>query len=125
MAKEVINSSGLVYNSLTSGSIITGNITSESDFRIDGEVQGDIDCKRKVVIGHTGVLKGNITCESAEIIGHVVGNIIVNETITLRSSAVFTGDIKTQTLVVEPDAIFNGNCSMKNMKKTNHDVTKV
>ena len=88
MAKEVINSSGLVYNSLTSGSIITGNITSESDFRIDGEVQGDIDCKRKVVIGHTGVLKGNITCESAEIIGHVVGNIVVNDTITLRSSAV-------------------------------------
>lgn len=122
MTKEVINSSGLVYNSLTSGSIITGNITSESDFRIDGEVQGDIDCKRKVVIGHTGVLKGNITCESAEIIGHVVGNIVVNDTITLRSSAVFKGDIQTQTLVVEPNAVFNGNCSMK---KTNHDVTKV
>jgi cytoskeletal protein CcmA (bactofilin family) len=121
MAKEVINSSGTVYNSLTFGSIITGNITSESDFRIDGEVQGDINCKGKVVIGHSGVLKGNIACESAEIIGHVVGNIIVTECITLRASAVFTGDIQTQTLVVEPNAIFNGNCSMKK----NHGETKV
>lgn len=113
MAKETTNNSGSAYNALTHGSVITGNIFSENDFRIDGEVKGDMNCKGKVVIGHTGVLKGKITCLNAEIIGNVQGNIIVTDTLTLRSTANVTGDIKTKILVVEPNAVFNGNCSMK------------
>ncbi len=117
MAKEVVNNSGLAYNSLTTGSVITGNISSESDFRIDGEVQGDIQCKGKVVVGQTGKLKGTISCANAEIIGNVLGNLIVSETVTLRATSIFTGDIKTQVLIIEPQAVFNGTCSMKNDKE--------
>jgi len=113
MAKEIINQSGLIYNSLTCGSVITGNIVSDSDFRIDGEINGNVECKGKIVIGRTGVFKGNIKCENAEIIGLLEGDIEVLETVTLRSSANLTGDIKTKFLVVEPNAIFNGSCSMK------------
>lgn len=113
MAKETTNNSGSTYNALTQGSIITGNIVSDNDFRIDGEVQGDMQCKGKVVIGHTGLLKGKIICTNAEIIGTVIGNIQVAETIILRATANFTGEIKTKTLVVEPNAVFNGTCSMK------------
>ena len=113
MAKETTNNSGSTYNALTQGSIITGNITSENDFRIDGEVQGDMLCKGKVVIGGTGVLKGKIACANAEIIGSVLGDILATDTLTLRASANVTGNIKTKILVVEPNAVFNGNCSMK------------
>ena len=113
MAKETTNNTGSTYNALTQGSIITGNITSENDFRIDGEVHGDMLCKGKVVIGGTGVLKGTIACANAEIIGSVLGDILATDTLTLRASANVTGNIKTKTLVVEPNAIFNGNCSMK------------
>lgn len=113
MAKETANNSGVAYNALTYGSVITGNIASESDFRIDGEVRGDMECKGKVVIGQTGVFKGKITCMNAEIIGNVEGNIIVYDTLTLRATANVNGDIQTKILVIEPNAIFNGNCSMK------------
>ena len=113
MAKDTTNNSGSTHNALTHGSIITGNISSENDFRIDGEVKGDMHCKGKVVIGHTGMLRGKITCVNAEIIGSVLGNIIVSDTLTLRSTANVTGDIKTRILVVEPSAVLNGNCSMK------------
>ena len=113
MAKETTNNSGANYNALTQGSIITGNIVSDNDFRIDGEVHGDMLCKGKVVIGHTGILKGKISCVNAEIIGTLVGDIEVADTITLRATATFTGDIKTKILVVEPNAVFNGTCSMK------------
>jgi cytoskeletal protein CcmA (bactofilin family) len=71
-----------------------------------------------VVIGQTGVLKGKITCLNAEIIGHVQGNIIATDTLTLRSTANVTGDVKTKILVVEPNAVFNGNCSMKETETT-------
>lgn len=113
MAKETNNNNGSTYNALTNGSKIIGNIIADKDFRIDGEVEGDIQCKGKVVIGQTGHLKGTISCVNAEIIGTVTGEILVGETLTLRSSATVTGEVKTRILVVEPNAVFNGTCSMK------------
>lgn len=115
MAKETTTNSGSIYNALTQGSVITGNIISDNDFRIDGEVQGDMQCKGKVIIGQTGLLKGKIICANAEIIGTVIGDIQVTDTIILRSTANFTGEIKTRILVVEPNAVFNGTCSMKSV----------
>jgi len=118
MAKETTNNSGAAYNFFTFGSVITGNISSENDFRVDGEVKGDMECKGKVVIGQTGIFKGKITCVNAEVIGNVQGNINASESLTLRSTANVTGDIRTKILIVEPNAVFNGNCSMKETEIT-------
>lgn len=114
MAKEIVANTGAMYNALTNGSKIVGKILADSDFRIDGEVEGDIICKGKVVIGQKGLLKGSISCVSAEVIGTVDGDIVVSETLSLRSTAFITGDVKTKILMVEPNAIFNGTCSMRN-----------
>ena len=113
MAKEVVASPGAMYNALTNGSKIVGKIFADSDFRIDGEVEGTITCNGKVVIGQKGFLKGSISCVNAEIIGTVEGDIVVTETLSLRGTAVIKGDVKTKILMVEPNAIFNGTCSMK------------
>jgi cytoskeletal protein CcmA (bactofilin family) len=113
MAKEVITNTGAMYNALTNGSKIVGKILADSDFRIDGEVEGDIICKGKVVIGQKGLLKGSISCVSAEVIGTVDGDIVVSEILSLRATAFITGDVKTKVLMVEPNAIFNGTCSMR------------
>ena len=114
MAKEVVTNTGAMYNALTNGSKIVGKILADRDFRIDGEVEGDIICKGKVVIGQKGLLKGSISCVSAEVVGTVDGDIVVSETLSLRSTAFITGDVKTKILMVEPNAIFNGTCSMRN-----------
>lgn len=118
MAKETTNISGSAYNALTNGSRIVGNIFADKDFRIDGEVQGDIQCRGKVIVGQTGLLKGTITCVNAEIIGVVQGDILVQESLTLRSTANVNGRVKTKILVVEPNAVFNGTCSMKETTAT-------
>lgn len=113
MAKEVVTNPGAMYNALTNGSKIVGKIFADSDFRIDGEVEGTITCNGKVVIGQKGFLKGSISCVNAEIIGSVEGDIVVTETLTLRGTAVIIGEVKTKILMVEPNAVFNGTCSMK------------
>ena len=113
MAKEVVSNIGAMYNALTNGSNIVGKIFADSDFRIDGEVEGTITCSGKVVIGQKGVLKGSISCTNAEIIGTVEGDIVVAETLSLRGTAVIIGDVKTKVLMVEPNAVFNGSCSMR------------
>ena len=43
--------SGMMFNALTAGSKIVGNITADSDFRIDGLIEGEINCTGKIVIG--------------------------------------------------------------------------
>lgn len=113
MAKEVVTGAGAMYNALTNGSKIVGKIFADTDFRIDGEVEGTITCNGKVVIGQKGYLKGSISCVNAEIIGSVEGDIVVTETLSLRGTAVIKGDVKTKILMVEPNAVFNGTCSMK------------
>jgi|ERR1035437_1673902 cytoskeletal protein CcmA (bactofilin family) len=113
MAKEVVTNAGAMYNALTNGSKIVGKIFAETDFRIDGEVEGTITCNGKVVIGQKGYLKGSISCVNAEIIGTVDGDISVSETLSLRSTAIINGEVKTKILMVEPNAVFNGTCSMK------------
>jgi len=117
MAKEILNS-GIAHNVLANGSKIKGNITADSDFRIDGEVEGDIVCSGKVVIGPQGTLKGNLNCQNAEIMGHVNGKIVVSELLSLKETAKISGEIKTKTLMIEPKAIFSGTCDMSQSTPT-------
>jgi cytoskeletal protein CcmA (bactofilin family) len=125
MAKENNNNNGASFhNALTSGSKVVGTITADSDFRIDGHVEGDLTCKGKVVVGQKGYIKGTIDCMNAEIYGTVDGKMTVSETLTLRQTAVVTGEINIGTLIIEPNAAFNGTCVMNNKTNTNPTKTK-
>ncbi len=104
--------SGMMFNALTAGSKIVGNIMADSDFRIDGLIEGEINCTGKIVIGEAGRVKGTIVCQNAEILGLMDGKITCQQQLSLRSSGKIQGDVHTKTLIVEPGAIFNGTCSM-------------
>ena len=101
-----------MFNALTAGSKIVGNITADSDFRIDGLIEGEINCTGKIVIGEAGRVKGSIVCENAEILGLMDGKISCRQQLSLRASGKIQGDVQTKTLIVEPGALFNGTCSM-------------
>lgn len=109
-------SQGTLFNALTQGSKIVGTISCTTDIRIDGALEGDLDCKGKVVVGESGSVKGSIVCTNAEILGKIEGKISVTETLALRATAVLCGDAKTKVLIVEPNAQFNGNCAMGEKK---------
>jgi len=104
--------SGMMFNALTAGSKIVGNITADSDFRIDGLIEGELNCTGKVVIGEAGRIKGTVNCANAEILGLMDGKITCSQQLNLRASGKIQGDVKTKTLIVEPGALFNGTCSM-------------
>lgn len=114
MGKEVINT-GITHNVLAFGTKVKGVVAADGDFRIDGEVEGDLTCKGKVVIGPQGVLKGNLTCQNAEIMGRLEGKVVVAELLSLKQTARVLGEIKTKTLVIEQDAVFTGTCDMGQM----------
>ncbi|MCX6252501.1 MAG: polymer-forming cytoskeletal protein [Bacteroidetes bacterium] len=101
-------------NLLSSGTVVKGEITLNGDFRIDGTFNGTINCKGKVVVGETGIINGEIFCQNADFSGEIKATVKVNELLTLKESAKFTGDITTNKLAIEPGAKFSGNCLMEN-----------
>ena len=108
----VQQNTGTLYNALTSGSKIIGTIITDSDIRVDGVVEGDVQCTGKLVIGEQGSIKGSVICQNADIMGTLDGKIDVKYSLALRATSNIQGEIKTQTLMVEPNAIFNGTCTM-------------
>jgi cytoskeletal protein CcmA (bactofilin family) len=108
----VQSNTGSLYNSLTAGSKIIGTIITDSDIRVDGTIEGDMKCVGKIVVGEKGRVVGTIECQNAEIMGHVEGKIDAKQSLALRATSHVEGEIKTQTLTVEPNAVFNGTCVM-------------
>lgn len=116
MAKE-LSTSGLTHNSISTGTVIKGNISASSDIRIDGTLEGDLDCRGKLILGEKGVITGNVTAVNAEIMGSVTGNITAEETLVLKATSLLAGDIEVSSLVIEPNARLNGKCSMRSFSR--------
>ena len=99
-------------NIIGEGSILTGNLNSSGNIRLEGKVKGDITSSSKVACGETSIVDGNVTADNAEIAGKVTGKVNVNDLLILKSSAKIQGDISTNNLVIESGASFNGACAM-------------
>lgn len=118
MAKS--NENYLASVNLLSGStIIKGNIETESDIRIDGELQGNLSTKGRLIVGEHGKVSGDVYCQNAEIEGALHSRMVVNGLLYLKSSARFEGDIETMQLQIDSGAIFNGTCKMISGNKQN------
>ncbi len=117
MSKKEKNKSEVSsHNIIALGTKLEGTISLESDIRIEGEINGNINASSKVIVGQTGVVTGNIVCDNIDIMGTVVGDIFADSLLSLRSTANVRGNLNTSVLAIEPNAIFEGNC--KTINKT-------
>lgn len=107
------SSSGKEMNVISKGTFIQGDLQSEGDIRIDGEVKGTIRSRSKVLVGQEGFVDGDVQCVHAEILGRVKGSLTVQEHLNLRGNARMEGDVLTTHLEMEPTVRFNGKCTMQ------------
>ncbi|MBB4035318.1 cytoskeletal protein CcmA (bactofilin family) [Dysgonomonas hofstadii] len=116
---SAIQNPALQSLSVISGSAtLKGEICIEDDLRIDGNVEGDINSKGKVVIGTEGCVKGKITGKSVEVKGKVLGDVTVSDIVILRTSSHYEGQITAYNIEIEAGASFFGNCRMETEGKT-------
>lgn len=111
MAKDSENIS-VLHNVIAQGTKIIGSIEANSDIRLDGILEGNLNCNGKVVIGAQGAVRGDLNCNNSDILGAVEGKIFVSDTLSIKSSASISGEIHTKILSIEPNAVFNGTCEM-------------
>jgi len=112
MSIEKTNGTNGSTTLIGAGTTVKGDISSNSDLRIDGTIVGNIRSNSKIVIGASGVVEGDIDGNQADIVGRVSGNIKTKDILQLRGDCVVTGNIYAAKLQVEPTATFNGQCHM-------------
>jgi len=111
-------------NMIGVGTIITGDIVSKGDIRIDGTLKGSVNTEGKVVLGREGMIEGDVICKDADISGTIKAKITVSQLLSLKTTAKLNGDIITNKLSIEPGAAFSGSCSMGAVIKDLKDAGK-
>ncbi len=106
-------------NRIVEGTIIKGDIISQADFRLDGELHGNFKSKGKLVIGPAGGVIGNITCDTADIEGKFDGKLDIADLLNIKATAVIKGEVSVSKISMEPGAVFTATCVMKSEQKQN------
>ena len=100
-----------VQTAISEGSFFTGTLDSSTPIRIDGRFSGHLST-RELTIGQSGVVEADLNLFSATIEGKVLGNITVDDHLTITASAHIDGDIVTGTLTLEEGAIITGSITV-------------
>ncbi len=111
-------------NTIGAGTIVTGDIQSKGDIRLDGILKGSVNTSGKVVLGKEGIIEGDVICNSADISGTIKAKITVSQLLSLKATAKLNGEIITNKLSIEPGAAFTGSCSMGAVIKDIKDAGK-
>ncbi|NND70584.1 MAG: polymer-forming cytoskeletal protein [Rhodothermales bacterium] len=102
-------------NMIGEGTVVEGTLKADSDIRISGRVVGKVEVDGKVIIAQEGSVDGDLIATNADVAGSVEGHINVSGRLILKSTARIDAEIKTNRLVVEEGAVFEGQCEMGKM----------
>lgn len=106
------NASIRINTMLGTGSEFAGGFTAEGSARVDGIVNGDVKITGTLILGSTGKINGNVTADSVIIGGEIVGNVMAPTKADLTATAKVLGDVTTKVIIIDENAVFQGNCFM-------------
>ena len=86
--------------------LVTGNLETTGELRIEGDVQGDVYAAR-IVVGEQARVAGDMVADEIDIAGAVQGTIRGN-TVTFRRGSHVEGEIMHRKLTIEQGAYFEG-----------------
>ena len=87
---------------------IKGEIRSDEELLVDGEVEGIVESGSLLTIGKNGKVHANIRAREVVIFGSVKGNIEALEKLAIRDQGSLVGDIKTAGISIDDGAYFKG-----------------
>ena len=99
-------------NTIDAHTAISGDLKAGGDIRIDGQLNGNLECQAKLIIGPKGSIVGDVVCLNATIEGHFKGNLVVREMLTLQATAKIDGDIKAKKMAALAGYSFTGTCTV-------------
>jgi len=106
---------GVKNNQRTLLTIVGDSASVDGKFKISDSIE--IDCKLKgklvvdgkVTIQKSGFVNADIKTVSAEVIGKYEGNMIASDYIEITDTGIATGNVKTDSLIINRGGVFSGN----------------
>ena len=105
--KEMSKERGAVPSIISENSEFKGNIRTDGEVQIDGQLRGNVAAKQ-IVVGEGGKVRGDITSNFLRICGKIEGDIRA-ETIEMAASSSVKGNVYKKTISIEHGAKIIGN----------------
>lgn len=108
---------------LEQGVRLEGKLETTGTFRIDSTMKGSIVSEDILVLGEHSSIQGQITGNRVVIGGRFDGVIQAKTSVEIHATAVVTGEVHTPSLLIEPGAVFDGQCHMLAATEASKPVT--
>jgi len=103
---------------------LKGNLFTTGGIRIDGRINGSIECQSTVFVGETAEIEAEIVARSLVSGGSITGNIIAEDTVQVNKPGSVRGEIRTSRLGIEKDVYFNGKCQLLSPRNNSKPASK-
>lgn len=111
---------------IPAGMVITGNITTESDMRIEGNIVGDITCEGNILL--FGSIEGNVSANKITFHkGCMKGDVVVKADATLEEGSALKGNLTAVNVLSnaksEGQIFASGTVELQNLAYVHGDIT--
>jgi cytoskeletal protein CcmA (bactofilin family) len=107
------------------GTQFDGKMISEASLRIEGQINGDIECAGDITIGQNAVVHSNMSARDIIIAGRVKGDIHTHGKLIVTHTGILIGNIDVKSFVIHEGGVFQGNSSMTPAAAADKSTSKV
>ncbi len=93
---------------INEGCKISGVVTGDGDFLVNGEVDGDCDIGGTITLAEKGFWSGTIKADAVIVSGRVEGDIVAAGNVEITASARITGTVTGEAIAVAEGAVVDG-----------------
>ena len=83
---------------INEGCKISGEISGDGNFMVNGEVTGDCDINGTLTLATSGYWQGAIRADNVIVAGHVDGDVVANGKVEITNTARITGTVTANRL---------------------------
>lgn len=113
MRKRAAEQTNVKINSVIGADmVVEGNIKAKETIRVEGCVTGNVETEGTLSISATGKVKGNLKGSGIVIGGVLEGDLVCGGKTEVISTGKVYGNIHTKSLIVDENAVFQGQCVM-------------
>jgi cytoskeletal protein CcmA (bactofilin family) len=98
---------------IAEGLSIEGDVTSDEEVVVQGNLRGKLSTSDAVSVGPRGVVQADIAGQSVSIAGQVTGDVSAPERVDIQAGGRLVGDVKAARFTIADGASFKGAVDME------------
>ncbi len=92
---------------------INGTVYSKVDIRVDGIIEGEVECEGRVIMGDESYLEVvKLKTDTVTINGKLTGDIFASTAVIIGTNGNVKGNLSSPSLQVDQGALMNGTIKM-------------